>query len=233
MAAEGIQSNLDPELSGDDSVFSVMALIAMLLSFASAGVLATTNLIPLSVAAIILGLIPLIASRRWGLSNISIFFAATAVTLGILFVSWSATRRYLMDQRLALQATKYAFDYIDILNKKDMETAFRMGFDLNQVDEMGKEAPSMYNTREATAITQSGFINNGARREIIDRGESAKWTVVKYQIRPSEHGHAVRLSLQDKSITNPRTIGIMMLRERNEKTPAGTYYWSVGGMQMD
>ncbi len=230
---KGMQSELDPELGGDDAVFSSMALVAFLLSLGSAGVLASTNLVPLSFGAILLGFIPLIASRKWGLSKVSVFLAASAVTLGIFFVSWASTRQALMNQRLANQATKFAMDYIDVLKKKDLETAFRLGMDLEQINLLGKEAPSMYNTIEATRITEAGFIGNPARSEIMERGDSADWRVIKYQIRNNETGQAVRLSFQDKSRSNPRTLGIMLYRERAEDSPPDSYYWSVSGMQYD
>jgi hypothetical protein len=210
-----------------------MGFVAFLMAMGSAGVLATTNLVPLSFAAILLGIIPLIASRKWGLSRISVFMAGAAVAMGIFFVSWAVIRESLANQRLANQATKFAYSYIDVLKRKDMELAFRLGMDLGQIEQLGKEAPSMYNTIEATKVTEAGFIGNPARAEIMERGEDADWQVVKYRIEPIETGKAVRVSFQDKSRSNPRTVGIMLFREQSAESPDDSYYWSVSGLKFD
>ncbi len=229
-----INSEYDPELAGPEMQFSPLALAAFCFGLLSVFALVSVKMSILGVLAVILGFLPLISANRWNLSSRSIMLALIATSCGLCFTCWSFARQQLFNQRLERQAITFALDYFEILKRGDLDLAFRMGMDLDRLDNAEKEDPSMYNTVEAAQITRSGFVNNPARREVTDRGALGDWQFVRSTgVRKEAQGYFVRLVFQDKSKSNPRSVAIMMMRENARKDETKMYYWSIAGMELE
>lgn len=217
----------------DEKVFSPMALFGLLLSLVGWFSIYSQNFLPICFIALLLGAIPLICAKAWGISNLSKALATLAVVCALFPSSWALSARYFEQKRLVDSAKEFALDYFGLLQEGNIDAAYRLSTSqytaLYANEETANTAPaSMYESVESNEEERAAFESRAGISHTLKRGNQAKWTFVKVSsFAVEELKSYVGLSFQDRSLPNPLTLRIMLVREPPRDQAPNEYMWYV------
>ncbi len=217
----------------DEKVFSPMALFGFLLSLIGWFSVYSQNFLPIAFIALLLGAIPLVFSKLWGIGGFSKFLASLAVIFALFPSSWALSARYFEQKRLVDNAKEFALAYFGLLQEGNLDAAYRLSTSqytaLYANDETSKTAPAAaYESVENNGDEKAAFQSRAGILHSLKRGKQAKWTCVGVSsYRVDELKSYIGLSFQDRSLPNPLTLNIMLVREPPREQAPNEYMWYV------
>lgn len=164
------------EILDESKPFSVLAVIAFVLSLLGALSIQFVPFIPIALAAVGLGILAKILGRKNDYNGFSMVLAVVAVSIGVLSVTSGLLARNFSTKADLEQATKLAETYLDLIHKKDFD---RIAL-LNGTD----APPEEFDRRKPTEQEQYLFRKrtlqmNPIYQDIASLPESPKWTFVR------------------------------------------------------
>jgi hypothetical protein len=164
------------EILDESKPFSVLAVIAFVLSLLGALSIKFVPFIPIALAAVGLGVLAKILGRKNDYSGFSMVLAILAVSIGVLAVTSGLLARNFSTQADLSQATKLAETYLELIHKQDFDRIALLNGTEAPPEEFDRRKPS---EKEQFLFRKKTLQMNPIYQEIAALSESPKWTLVR------------------------------------------------------
>lgn len=225
--------SVDPEAVTDEPENSVLAFLDI--SIAVVGLLAIVEpwLVPVPIAAILLGLVIRFFAKSWILAPLSTTLASISIVLGILSAVAGLSLKQIDESRRDAMAINVANEYVNSLAKGDVAKAIKMSGLPPLVQDNDATTQDNKLTQEQKAIRN--FLLDPSIESIRSRGSKGEW-IAKDVVNATRYGDVttIQVNVFDKNQVNQRPyIVSIQMRVPGKYAPDNKIRWVVSSIDLE
>lgn len=208
--------NAESDSIVDSKSFSGLSLIALVLSVVGAFSLFYSQLLPIAILAVVLGLIVLWMAPKHQFNNLSKGLALVSIAIATVFGTWGTAHRQMQTAKDLVQAKKVAEALLSAIQNQEREKALL----LMGVPEINVNAPPGDDPMARVEEVKRNYSSSPAFHEIRRRATPPKWEFVRVD---HEFGygaeHYYRLRYRDVAQTVPAEYSVTVHKNTSKDGP--------------